>query len=65
MNSKSITDSQSIEKELIEKIYYLNKTLHECEKEVDKLKAGRNKLNDSFQQYQTEKMQDLSSIRGD
>ena len=66
MCPKKAQGLQSLEKELIQEIRYLNKTLSECEKEVLKLKAGHKKLEDSFRAYQEEKgFLDLSKIRGD
>ena len=58
--------TQTIEKELVQEIRFLQNTLDECEKEVVKLKAGHKKLEDSFRAYQEEKgMLDFSRIRGD
>lgn len=66
MCPKQAQGLQSLEKELIQEIRYLNKTLIECEEEVEKLKAGHQKLEDSFRAYQEEKgLLDLSKIRGD
>ena len=58
--------TQTIERELVQEIRFLQHTLDECEKEVVKLKAGHKKLEDSFRAYQEEKgLLDLSKIRGD
>jgi len=66
MCPEQIRTTQLIEKELVQEIRYLQSTLNECEKEVDKLKAGHKKLEDSFRAYQEEKgILDFSRIRGD
>lgn len=66
MSPEQIKISTKIERELLQEVRFLQATLDECEKEVEKIKAGQRKLEDSFKAYQEEKgLLDLSKIRGD